>query len=306
MGCEEDAPPADQAAYHEDGEVQVLFENDPEGVNVVFLGDGFTRSGLEVAGDYQRSGTDIINYLFSVPPFSTYREYFNAYIVYAESAEALTTDKTLKRNTTFGTTWDSTVDRVLLANPSACIDYARRAVGGNPDKAHIMILLADVDLYGGSALNKIATSARRVKEEVIVHEIGHAFANLADEYVDAGVTYDPRWFLRYSANVDDHSDLDSIKWSHLIGREGYEAVGAYEGGSYVSEGIWRPEEFSMMSDVTIGHFNAPSREAIVRRILQIKGIPYELEDFLANDVIPPAFNARASRRSPRMLFGCRY
>lgn len=304
FACKEDEPVTDQNVYHEDGEVQVLFENDPEGVNIIFLSDGFTQLGLQVDGGYERSGTKVIDYLFGVLPFSTYRQYFNAYIVYAKSAEGLTTDKALKRNTVFGTTWDRSLDRRLLTNTSTCFEYASRAVGGDLSKVHIVVLLANVDLYGGAAYDRIALTAQQYKEDVIVHEIGHAFANLADEYVDSGTGLDPTWFVENSANVDDDNDLDRIKWSHFIGREGYEAVGAYEGGSYISKGIWRPEDTSIMNNILLKHFNAPSREAIVKRIFEIKGTPYELDEFLANDVIPASFSSRIHHRDAKVLFDC--
>ena len=238
LGCKEDESVVDRTVYREDGEVQVLFENAPEGINVIFLGDGFTQFGLRAGGNYERLGTRIIDYLFDVPPFSTYQQYFNAYIVYAESAQGFTTDKTLERNTAFGTTWDKTLDRRLLTNASTCTDL------------------------------------------------------------------DPAWFVEYSANVDDIDNLDSIKWSHLIGRAGYKAVGAYEGGSYVSKDIWRPEYTSIMNDILLNHFNAPSREAIVKRILEIRGIPYQLDELLANDVIPMVSNSRIHHRNAQILFGC--
>ena len=74
-----------------------------------------------------------------------------------------------------------------------------------------------------------------------------------------------------------------MKWKHFIDLDDYEEVGAFEGGGYVQEGIWRPEEFSVMRSTSFLYFNAPSRESIVKRILELRGISYNFEDFLEID-----------------------
>lgn len=142
-----------------------------------------------------------------------------------------------------------------------------------------------------------------LKKYILVWKI---LRNLADEYewspspVHSGIDKNgvSGW-----PNIDNHNDLSWVTWSHFIGRGGYEAVGTYEGGLYVEEGIWRPEEYSIMRH-QVTYFNAPSREAIVKRILEIKEIPYSFEAFLKNDVIPNATNARVQQLDD-FSFQCR-
>ena len=308
VGCSEDDTEAENGvAYHQNGDAETLFENDPNGVNVIFLGDGFVRKDLRVGGYYEQAGRDIIDHLFTVPPFSTYRQYFNAYIVYAASTDEFISEKGAQRNTAFGVTWDGKLDRGLSVDPSVCYNYARNAVGYDQDKTHVVILLANDHRYGGRAFERVALTTRQYKEETVVHEIGHTLGGLADEYEDSTFTllYDASWFLKYSANVDVQNNLEKIKWAHFVGRDNYEAVGAFEGGNYVRLGVWRPEENSLMRDLSVSYFNAPSREAIVKKIFEIKGLPYRWEDFLANDVIPTPFNARTHKADKKPLFNCR-
>lgn len=305
-GCKNDNEIVDNGEYYQNGEAQTVFENKPGGVNIIFLGDGFTRKDLQVGGYYEQAGRDVIDHLFTVPPFSTYRQQFNAYIVYAESTDEFISEAGAQRNTAFSARWDNTSAHLLSVDPSGCYRYARNAVGYDTEKTHLVVLLVNDSRYGGRAIDRVAVVARQNKEEMAVHEIGHTLAGLADEYEDStfAASYDWSWWLENSANVDDRHELDKVKWAHFVGRDGYETVGAFEGGNYVRRGVWRPEENSLMRDLSVDYFNAPSREAIVKKIFEINDLPYRLEDFLADDVIPASFNARANQVNRMVLFNC--
>ncbi len=298
---EEITPWISEDMYHHNGEVQTLFENDPDGVNIIILGDGFIKDDLLINGTYEKRASEIIRHLFTVPPFSTYQKFFNACIVHTESRERDINGA----STIFNSYFLSSSDRLLrLGNTNSLNYYVEKAVA-SPKDAHIIIVLVNTYRYGGSAPNNIAiTTNGPHAETTAVHEVGHAFANLADEYVD-DVLADTSLFnlVPYYANVDAHDNLDTIKWAHFIGKKGYEAVGAYEGGLYVEKGIWRPEEVSIMRNSSTGYFNAPSREAIVKRIYEIKKLPYDFQSFLENDIIPDRTNFRIS--VDKVLFNCR-
>ena len=83
--------------------------------------------------------------------------------------------------------------------------------------------------------------------------------------------------------MDITNDPATIYWKHFIGLPAYEHVGAYEGGYYFAAGVWRPESGSCMIN-NVAYYNAPSREAIVKRIMLIAKEPYSFEAFLAKDV----------------------
>lgn len=95
---------------------------------------------------------------------------------------------------------------------------------------------------------------------VIIHEFGHAFAGLADEYEEP----DNPLALLYNLNVEPWEpnitslvDFDS-KWADLVAPETpiptpetyqyYSTVGAFEGGGYLEQGIYRPQQHCMMRD----------------------------------------------------------
>ena|GEM_PF-3686753 len=115
-------------------------------------------------------------------------------------------------------------------------------------------------------------------ESAAVHEVGHAFAGLGDEYFIGG--YNSYYDVTRFPNLDTTSDLSIIKWHHFSNLKNY-LVEAYEGGGYHQFGIWRPEYNSIMKSGSF--FNAPSREAIVRRIMEIRGLEFNFEAFLEID-----------------------
>ncbi|MEK6481210.1 M64 family metallopeptidase [Catalinimonas sp. 4WD22] len=300
LGCEEAEDVGEQPELYQNGEVLTLFENDPKGINVIFLGDGFIEKDLTKGGSYEKSGRSIIEHLFTVPPFSTHQEYFNAYIVFAESKDEFIRQKSFPRQTAFGIEISLATDRLTIQDPDACFRYAHKAVNYDSQRDIIIVLANDYREMGIAAYG-IAVTCRRMKEKMAVHEVGHTFANLADEYISPSRaeyyigSRNLDELVSRSPNVDLKPDLEQIKWSHFIGENGYETVGAHEGGLYLSEGVWRPEETSIMLSHTESYFNAPSREAIVKKIFKVKGIPYSFEEFKRIDVIPTTTNARLSR-----------
>lgn len=118
-----------------------------------------------------------------------------------------------------------------------------------------VFVLVNTDKYGGGGIfNSIGICASRAEnfEEVILHELGHEFAGLGDEYVAsdnvlmADLSLEP-----WESNLTLFSGK-TIKWQNLIkegiplptpdslGRKDENLIGLFAGGGYVSEGIYRP------------------------------------------------------------------
>ena len=56
-------------------------------------------------------------------------------------------------------------------------------------------------------------------------------------------------------------------------------VGIYEGGEYYQYGAFRPSEESVMRNSHIKRYNAPSREAIYKRVMLLSGEYSSLSDY---------------------------
>ena len=255
--------------------------------NIVFLGDGFNWDDNEDGGSFDSKVAELSNYIFSIKPFSTYRDYFSIYSVTAVSSSrgAKKDPKDSAPNTVFNSTFNySGIDRLLVAQNTTAVSQYARVATPNP---HLIVVIVNDTKYGGSGGSIAVTSVNDSAKEIVIHELGHIFS-LADEYVDeqyrqvAGITLAQ---VKDRPNVDTTNDLAKIKWSHFVGLPNY-SDSAWEGGYYFATGVWRPTNYSIMRSYSIMEFNAISRETIVKKILATAGETYSLPDFLARDTPP--------------------
>lgn len=294
----------EQNFYNPDGTVYAyLTATKGKGVKVVVMGDGFTLEDMNPGGKYEKSMGQAVEYLLEIEPFRSYRDYFTAWVVKAVSNESGIGDYTGRIDTRFQAKYESATSTAMTCDTAMCFRYAFKApIEDKLDETLIILVTNSVRyagstyMYTGGASIAICPMAQKQPYEnfkgIVQHEAGgHGFAKLIDEYI-----YDPGTLPQMNAdwiranekygfysNVDLTRDLNKIKWAHFIGRKGYEQVGAYEGAYKYGKGIWRPESISCMDDMR-PYYNAPSRESIVRRICQLAGLVYSLEDFIAQDV----------------------
>lgn len=107
-----------------------------------------------------------------------------------------------------------------------------------------------------------------------------------------------RFRYGFYENVDLTSDPNTILWSKFISDSRYSGkVSVYEGGYTYPYGVYRPTDNSIMRYNT-GGFNAPSREAIYKKIMKFSegnAWTYDYETFVAFDA--PARSAEAVTRA---------
>lgn len=288
----------------EDGEVEIYqLAMRGKGINLVFMGDGYVQSDVVVGGKYEQDITEAIRLFFAIEPYKSYRDYFNVYVVTAVSNERGITVGNRVKDTRFGTSFVGLVGSDMRTNSDDCFTYAKKAPIPNLSTTTI-VLLANSGRYGGTthlwddgsciAICPVSTlPAPQDFRAIVQHEAGgHAFAKLDEEYVNnpaeiSGLALDNfKKQVRngFYANVDLTDDLSKIKWAHFIGLEKYADVSAFEGGSCFLYGVWRPENNSCMRDAS-AYYNAPSREAIVKRIMALSGEEYNFDEFVKKDII---------------------
>jgi len=116
-------------------------------------------------------------------------------------------------------------------------------------------ILVNTNEYGGGAIYNyysVCVNSNRYSEKVFVHEFGHGFASLADEYVTDDVSYQNFYNLEVEpvdVNLTTLVNFDA-KWKNFVDAdtpiptpespEYKNKVGAFEGGGYVEKGIYRP------------------------------------------------------------------
>lgn len=280
--------------YSKDGEVKILqMHSKGNGIKLVLMGDFFVDIDMNEGGFYDSMMEEAMEDYFSIEPFKSLREYFDVI-----SIKAVSKHNWLGGESAFGTTIDWSYQE------DECMKYAQKAVGGDNINDIQIILLVNMDSFGGQGGLGIAFCAfqrdsHKDLKSTINHESGHAFAKIHDEYIWSDTTFsdfdelDRAHEKGWSMNVDYKSDSSQVIWSHFINDPRYanEGIGVYE-GALSKYGIYRPTEYSIMRESINGHyvidqFNAPSREAIYKRAMKLAygdSWTYDYEKFVKFDV----------------------
>ena len=301
--------------YGEDQIVTLQTATQGKGVNLVFLGDGYSAKDIS-EGVYMKDIKEAVEHYFGIEPYKSYRNYFNVYTGIAVSPESGIGGVNTIIYNRFNTTakggaslggGDGESDNARI------FEYACQAPTvdeSNIDET-LIVMIPNTEDYGGICymFDEGAAIAYCPKSDygypfdfrgVIQHEAGgHGFGKLGDEYIYHNAFIDncmcfccehddairraqaKGWY----DNLSLSGKMNEVTWSHLIFYDKYkQVVDIFEGGFMHSRGVYRSEQNSCMNN-NIPYYSAISREAIVKRIKRIAGEEYRFDDFVANDVM---------------------
>lgn len=186
-------------------------------INIVILGDGYTEAQMN---DFARDANSFKNYLLDKAPYSNYRNYFNVFIIKTPSLESgvkhpqtasdcsSASVPVSNPNNYFGSTFDAYgIHRLLVPMNYAAL--ASVMANNFPDYDQAFVL-ANSPYYGGSGGHFATASVDYSSNEVAIHEIGHSFAGLADEYW-AGEQY-----AAEKPNMTRDNNPASNKWKNWL------------------------------------------------------------------------------------------
>ncbi len=236
-----------------------LVNGTPESkVDIVILPEGYTASEMS---QFQQHCQALVDVFAQEEPFASHLDDFNFRAVLAPSEESgvdVPASHTWKRtilNAHFDTFY---IDRYCTTRSY----FSVKDVAANAPYDQIYILVNSSQYGGGGFYNfySMSTAGNMSSASVIIHEFGHAFAGLADEYEEP----DNPLALLYNLNVEPWEpnitslvDFDS-KWADLVvpgtpiptpeSNQYYNMVGAFEGGGYLEQGMYRPQQHCMMRD----------------------------------------------------------
>ena len=285
------------------------------GIPIVFLGDCYDAADI-ASGSYLADTEDAIGYFFDIEPYKTYKDYFDVYIVFGKSEDSGVGSVNTIREAKFGTQYSLT-GGALQNSGTEAFNYARLADPGMDIAKGLVVMVLNSSDYGGvtymwndgSAIALCPKSADPYPFDfrgLVQHEAGgHGFGKLADEYIYVNAFIDaclcPNAHLDaflaakvngWYKNLSETANRDEVPWSHLMYHPTYSnTVDIYEGGFFHTRGIFRSEPNSCMNN-NIPYYSAISRQAIVERIMDYAGVPFNLDDFYANDAA--AIGTRAS------------
>jgi|AGTN01.3.fsa_nt_gi Leucine Rich Repeat./IgA Peptidase M64. len=301
LGEPEPEKPYESTDFSKDGEVVSLQKATVgNGVNLVILGDGFVDKDMNTGGKYEAKAREAMEHFFAKEPVKTFRNRFNVYCVKAVSLnEGIGKDSQTAFLTEYGE------GTSISGDNGKCFEYTLKVPSIKDISNTTIITIINDSKYAGTcwmysdnnasiAYCPLVAYDSEQFAQIIQHEaMGHGFGKLADEYAYMGripqteidgynqmYNYDGWW-----SNIDFTNNPQKIKWSHFLDHSLYSnLVGIYEGGATYEYGVYRPTENSIMR-YNVGEFNAPSRQAIYKRIMNLSGEGYSYDKFLEYDHI---------------------
>lgn len=265
--------------------------------NLVLMGDGYLQSEL---GRFQADVMGFVGILRATPPFDVLWPAVNVFQVNVESVQSGADDPATCADGTTGsgarvrTFFDAAFcsfgsRRLLTVNERLALQTARRQVPRN----HASMVVVNSPLYGGSGGGVAVFSTAPQAFEIAIHELGHSFFRLADEYptllgCESGETGHDRYTggEPREPNVTRETSPGRIKWKNRIAggtpvpttrnadctrcdpqpspaKPG--TVGLFEGARYFHCGLFRPEFDCKMR--TLGQpFCAVCSDEIIRQM----------------------------------------
>lgn len=205
--------PIDTISYH---------GNRSNRINIAYLPDGYQSNELTL---FKANATSINNALFNTPPFLQYKNFFNSFSVKVPSNGSgaihngtandeqllggVPVQPIINPDNYFKSSFDvNNIHRLLYPlNSSAIFNVLANNI---PDYDQSFIVV-NSPYYGGAG-GTFATVSRDVSSnEIAIHEIGHSFAQLGDEY----------WintnYASEKPNMTSNNNSNSIKWKNWLG-----------------------------------------------------------------------------------------
>lgn len=240
----------------------------PNRINMVYLSDGYTVAELT---NFVPNAAVINTALFAQTPFKQYKNFFNAYAIKSPSNASgakhpgnATDEATsggqpiINPDNYFQSTFDFfQIHRLLVPQNHTNINNALASNLPDYDQAFVVV---NSTYYGGSGGVIATASIDPSSTEVAIHELGHSFAGLADEYW-AGTTY-----AAEKPNMTQNNNPATVKWKNWVG---INSVSIYPYGTTAPLNAWyRPHQTCKMQ--YLGYpFCSVCSERIIDRIHEL-------------------------------------
>jgi hypothetical protein len=186
-------------------------------VDLVILAEGYQQSELEKFKSDLKYYTGLF---FSVEPYKSMAGLFNISGVFSPSEESGTDEprQGIYKNTRFGSSFNAfDLDRYCLDDDNKSIrDVAARV----PYDA--ILIMVNKDRYGGGGIfnwQTVFCTGSPWRDYVFLHEFGHAFAGLGDEYFSSPVSYEDFYtpgVEPLDPNITALLDPSNVKWKQFL------------------------------------------------------------------------------------------
>ncbi len=186
-------------------------------VDLAWIAEGYSAQEFD---KFKKDVDRFIKALFEVEPYDRLKNKFNIYGVFRSSAESGVDQprEGIFRETIVNSSFNALdLDRYLLTEDNksmhdiaACVPY------------DAIVILVNSERYGGGGIYNfyaVSTVDNQLSENVFIHEFGHSFAGLGDEYYTSDVAYNdfyPKGVEPTDPNLTALLDPENIKWKDLL------------------------------------------------------------------------------------------
>ena len=231
-------------------------------VDVVLIAEGYTKDEMDV---FVEDAKKLSAFLLEQAPFNLVKEKFNFRIILSESKESGTDipGDNIWRNTIVNShfyTFDS--ERYLTSQSIKKIHDIASLVPY--DQVYVLV---NSSKYGGGGIfnyYNLTSAHHSMSPWVFIHEFGHGFAGLADEYYDGSTAFNDIYDLKsepWRPNITTLVQPEK-KWKSKVDaktpiptkedKDNLDAIGFYEGGGYVAKGVYRAYQTCEMKVLNVG------------------------------------------------------
>ncbi len=245
-------------------------------VDIAILAEGYTNDEKD---KFIKDANRVTSYLFEEEPFKSEKEKFNVRAIFTPSSDSGTDipGENIYKNSFFNSnfyTFDierylTTTDMKTIYDVAALVPW---------DQIYILV---NTERYGGGGFYNfvnVCSADNQLTKQVFVHEFGHGFAGLGDEYYTSSVAYEDYYNLKiepWEPNLTTLVNFES-KWKPEVAdsvpvptpriAEFENVVGAFEGGGYMTEGIYSPFMDCRMKSNAAKQFCPVCQEAVKKVI----------------------------------------
>ena len=204
-----------------------MINGDPANkVDLVIMGDGYAKEDIE---KFRKDVDRFMKTLFDVSPFKERKKDFNVYAVEVISNESGIDNprKNIWKNTPINASYNSlNSQRYILTEENKNL---RDIAGMVP--YDVMYILVNSPEYGGGGIFNLYSTCYTIPtspelnwqcDYVFVHEFGHSFGGLGDEYYTSDVPYNdmyPAGFEPWEPNVSRILDKNNLKWAKMMDKD---------------------------------------------------------------------------------------
>ncbi|SEA17808.1 Peptidase M64 N-terminus [Segatella bryantii] len=233
-------------------------------IHLAFIAEGYTKDEMAT---FIKDADIAVEAMFEHEPFKSMRDRFNIIAVEAPSAESGTSEpaKGIWKNTALHSHFDTFYsDRYLT---TLHLKDLHNWLAGTPYE-HIIVLVNSSKYGGGGILNSynLTSTHHLYYKPVVVHEFGHSFCGLADEYAyeQEDIPMYPHDIEPWEPNITTKVDF-AKKWQDMLHKKD-KAIGLYEGAGYSLKGVYRAYSDCRMRTNQNPEFCKVCQRALIRLI----------------------------------------